>query len=143
MLAFAQVSNLKQMNFSDTEEVFSKERVLKTTITAGYHVGNVDNKSITSMVYNNSLGGPTLHVNPGDRIELNLINALNESTNLHFHGLHISPSNNSDNIFIEVVPGETQTYVIDLLSIMPLVHFGIIHICMNFHMNKFQLVCLD
>ena len=48
------------------------------------------------MVYNGSLPGPTLHVYPGDRVEIDLINNLNESTNLHFHGLHVSPGNNSD-----------------------------------------------
>jgi FtsP/CotA-like multicopper oxidase with cupredoxin domain len=112
--ANAQPSNLQQMNFSDTEEVFSKEGILKASITAGYHRGNVSDKPITAMVFNNSLVGPTLNVNPGDRIELTLINALNKSTNLHFHGLHVSPSNNSDNIFIEVAPGKTLTYVINL-----------------------------
>lgn len=102
------------MNFSKSQDIFSKNGVLQTTITAGYKIGNVDNKSITSMVYNGSLGGPTLHVYPGDRIELNLINNLNESTNIHYHGLHVSPINNSDNVFLEVAPGETQQYIVEI-----------------------------
>jgi FtsP/CotA-like multicopper oxidase with cupredoxin domain len=110
----SQPSPLDGMNFSKSQDVFSKDGVLQTTITAAYKIGNVDNQSITSMVYNGSLGGPTLHVYPGERIELNLINNLNESTNIHYHGLHVSPSNNSDNVFLEVAPGETQQYIVDI-----------------------------
>lgn len=66
------------------------------------------------MVYNGSLVGPTLRASPGDRIELKLVNSLDEPTNLHFHGLHISPSNNSDNVFREVRPGETANYIIQI-----------------------------
>ena len=112
--AESQPSSLDGMNFSKSQDVFSKDGVLQTTITAANKIGTVDNQSITSMVYNGSLGGPTLHVYPGDRIKLNLINNLNESTNLHYHGLHVSPINNSDNVFLEVVPGETQQYIVDI-----------------------------
>jgi FtsP/CotA-like multicopper oxidase with cupredoxin domain len=72
------------------------------------------------MLYNGSLPGPTLHVYPGDRIELNLINHLNETTNLHFHGFHVSPANNSDNVFLEVTPGKTQHYTVDIPKDHPL-----------------------
>src|SRR5919106_656764 len=112
--AKAELSPLDGMNFSKSQDVFSKDGFLQTTITAAYKIGNVDNQSITSMVYNGSLGGPTLHVYPGDRIELKLINNLNEPTNIHYHGLHVSPSNNSDNVFLEVSPGETQQYIVDI-----------------------------
>jgi FtsP/CotA-like multicopper oxidase with cupredoxin domain len=113
-LAKEEPSPLDEMNFTDSTDVFSKDGVLKTTITASYHIGNVDNRSISSMVYNGSLGGPTLHVYPGDKIELELINNLNEPTNLHFHGLHVSPSNSSDNVFLEVAPGKSQQYVVEI-----------------------------
>ena len=114
VFAESQPSPLDGMNFSKSQDVFSKDGVLQTTITAAYKIGNVDHQSITSMVYNGSLGGPILYVYPGDRIELNLINNLNESTNIHYHGLHVSPSNNSDNVFLEVAPGETQQYIVDI-----------------------------
>ena len=109
-----QPSPLAGMNFSKSQDVYSKDGVLKTTLVAVYHKGAVDNQSITSMVYNGSLGGPTLNVYPGDRVELKLINNLNVSTNLHFHGLHVSPANNSDNVFLEVAPGQTQQYIVDI-----------------------------
>ena len=66
------------------------------------------------MVYNGSLPGPTFHVYPGDRVEIDLVNNLNESTNLHLHGLHVSPANISDNVLLDVAPGMTQHYVLDI-----------------------------
>jgi suppressor of ftsI len=115
----SQPSPLDGMNFSKPQDVYSKDGVLETTITVDYRMGELDNKPTISMVYNGSLPGPTLHVYPGDRVEIDLINNLNESTNLHFHGLHVSPGNNSDgsaadNIFLDVAPGETQHYTLNI-----------------------------
>ena len=96
-LAQNQSSPLTGMNFSKPVDVYSKDGVLKTTLVAEYKIGQVDNQTITGMVYNGSLPGPAYHVYPGDRVEIDLVNNLNESTNLHFHGVHVSPGNNSDN----------------------------------------------
>src|SRR5919112_6279708 len=107
--------HLAGMNFSKPVDVYSKDGVLQTTLVADYKIGKVDNKTITGMVYNGSLVGPAFHVYPGDRVEIDLVNNLNESTNLHFHGLHVSPGNNSanvpsDNVLLDVAPGKTQHY---------------------------------
>jgi hypothetical protein len=80
-----QPSSLDGMNYSKPQDVYSKDGVLKTAISVDYLIGNLDNKSIVSMAYNGSIPGPSLHVYPGDRVEIELINNLNESTNLHFH----------------------------------------------------------
>jgi suppressor of ftsI len=114
--AFAQnqSSPLAGMNFSKSQDVYSKNGFLKTTLVAEYKIGKVGNQTITAMVYNGSLPGPTYHVFPGDKVEIDLVNHLNESTNLHFHGMHVSPANNSDNIFLDVAPGKTQHYTIDI-----------------------------
>lgn len=114
-----QPSSLDGMNYSKPQDVYSKDGVLKTTLTVDYLMGKLDNKSIVSMAYNGSIPGPAFHVYPGDRVEIDLINNLNESTNLHFHGLHVSPTNNSDgsasdNIFLNVEPGKTQKYVLNI-----------------------------
>ncbi len=114
--AFAQnqSSPLAGMNFTKPVDVYSKDGVLKTTLVAEYKIGKVDNQTITGMVYNGSLPGPAFHVYPGDRVEIDLVNNLNESTNLHFHGVHVSPGNNSDNVLLDVEPGMTQHYVLDI-----------------------------
>jgi len=93
--------------------------VLQTTIIASKQQSKLANQSIPTMVYNGSLVGPTLLASPGDRIELKLVNSLDEPTNLHFHGLHVSPSNNSDNVFRQVGPGETANYTIQIPSNHP------------------------
>ena len=114
--AFAQnqSSYLAGMNFTKSQDVYSKNGFLNTTLVAGYKIGEVGNQTTVAMVYNGSIPGPTYHVYPGDKVEINLINNLNESTNLHFHGMHVSPANNSDNIFLEIAPGKTQQYVVDI-----------------------------
>ena len=47
---------------------------------------------------------------PGDVLRLTLANELDQTTNLHTHGLHVSPEGNGDNVFRMVEPGERATY---------------------------------
>lgn len=64
--------------------------------------------------YSDMLPGPTLRFHPGDTVKVALVNALSEQTNLHVHGLHVSPRDNSDNVFIHVMPGQTFGYEFDI-----------------------------
>ena len=69
--------------------------------------------------YNKKISGPLLVANPGDSVHIKLINDLTverqiESenphaykTNLHGHGLHVSPGGNSDNVLLALKPGES------------------------------------
>jgi suppressor of ftsI len=66
------------------------------------------------MVYNGLYIPPTLRVRPGDTIRLRLVNAISQPTNLHTHGLTVSPLGKSDNVFLSVAPGQTQDYEIRL-----------------------------
>ena len=67
------------------------------------------------MTYEGMLPGPVLRLRPGDRLRVNLINNLGGApTNLHVHGLHVSPEGNSDNVFVSVENGETFTYEYDV-----------------------------
>lgn len=72
--------------------------------------------------YNGELVGPSMRVKPGQLLRINLINNLpandptcksNEnmdiphcfnSTNLHTHGWHVSPTGNSDNVLLDIPP---------------------------------------
>lgn len=77
--------------------------------------------------YNGKLTGPTLRCKPGDTLAITLQNQLApeaydpgamdtlhgfNTTNLHTHGLHVSPSGNSDNVLLQVEPGASQKYEI-------------------------------
>ena len=80
--------------------------------------GSTDNHSVYDdgfQLYNGSTQGPLLVADPGDTLKIKLINDLevNEtyqyfgSTNLHTHGLHVSPLGPGDNVLISIDPGET------------------------------------
>lgn len=109
-----QLSPLKGLNFSKTAEAYSHEGILETTIIIGEHEGMVGNEPVKAITYNGSLNGPTLHVNPGERMVVYYVNMLDQPTNIHFHGLHVSPVGISDNIFRVIGPGETAKYVLDI-----------------------------
>ena len=47
------------------------------------------NQTITGAINNESIWGPTLFVNKGDLVHMNVTNNLNESTTLHWHGMHL------------------------------------------------------
>jgi FtsP/CotA-like multicopper oxidase with cupredoxin domain len=68
-----------------------------------------------------TLIGPTLHVHPGDRIHVKFVNALGNGrdgmqrpTNIHYHGLHVSPLGVGDNVFRTFDDGHTYESVVDL-----------------------------
>ena len=78
--------------------------------------------------YNGELVGPTMRVRPGQLLRINLLNSLPSddpscmsnqsmdiphcfnSTNLHTHGWHVSPTGNSDNVLLDIKPGTQLDY---------------------------------
>jgi FtsP/CotA-like multicopper oxidase with cupredoxin domain len=70
----------------------------------------VAGREATAYGYNGGIPGPTLRLRPGDRLQIQLVNRLDAPTNLHVHGLHVSPEGNGDNAFIAVAPGESFNY---------------------------------
>ncbi len=60
--------------------------------------------------FNGRVPGPMLEMRPGDALQLQFTNRLPEATNLHYHGLHVPPTGNADNIFLEIPPGESLRY---------------------------------
>lgn len=78
------------------------------------------------MTYNGAYPGPTIRVRQGDRLRIHLKNALPDTdavnplghprnrTNLHTHGLHVSPVLPGDDVSHELAPGESYTHEYDL-----------------------------
>jgi len=81
--------------------------------------------------YNGMPVGPTIRIEPGATLDMMLNNQLPKDpppckpdepmhdhntpncfnfTNMHTHGLHVSPKGNSDNVLLVVKPGESQPY---------------------------------
>ena len=83
---------------------------LTLTLEAAAGRGTLAGRDATTLRYNGSVPGPTLHLRPGDHLGIDLINHLDQPTNLHTHGLQVSPQGNSDNPFVMVNPGQTFHY---------------------------------
>ncbi len=96
--------------FREPEVMRSEGGVLQVTLRAAPGAHEVAGRRATTLGYNGGLPGPTLAVRAGDRLRVRLVNDLDEVTNLHVHGLHVSPEDNGDNVFVEVAPGESFDY---------------------------------
>ena len=114
-----------QSDFIEPTELRAADGVLRATLIAEEQEIEIAGQPILARVFNGSFVGPTLRVSPGERIELELVNRLSKPTNLHFHGLHVSPEGESDNIFRVVDPGETAQYVLEIPADHPPVPSGI------------------
>lgn len=97
-------------------------------VFAEYDIGG--GQMVYSRTWAGAIPGPVLRVSPGDAIGLTLNNELPpntnnddsnpnlphswNSTNLHTHGLHVPCQGNADNPFLDVEPGESLEYFIQL-----------------------------
>lgn len=95
-------------------------------------------KPIDAFTYDGTLPGKVLDIKPGDTMKIALVNDLPAvegksasdhnmnrphdwtHTNLHTHGLHVSPEGNSDNVFLSIEPeGGRKDLVIEVPSDHP------------------------
>jgi FtsP/CotA-like multicopper oxidase with cupredoxin domain len=121
--------------FASPPEVKSRDGVLTYYLVTDYATNTIAGCKTTLRSYNGKLVGDTWRVKPGDELRIKLINNLPPRTdthpevpppkehaghfsfnitNLHTHGLHVSPKDHSDNVFREVHPQETKEYVIKI-----------------------------
>src|SRR5262245_54033672 len=94
---------------------------LTATLTMAQTPATVGGIAVTNAwTYNGQYVGPTLHADPGDTLDLTVVNNLpslageEEISNLHTHGLHVSPLGNSDDVLLEIMPGESNHYTIKI-----------------------------
>lgn len=86
--------------------------------------------------YNGWLGGPLIEAAPGDTLNFTLVNQLPpeppmdmaqpmdephgfNTSNLHYHGLHVSPAGNADNVLLEITPGHHFHYEVKIAQDHP------------------------
>lgn len=103
-----------------------------------YNPNTGNNDHVHLRTYNDCLVGPTITLKPGERFLLNVENDLPtndascpatltdhndpncfNSGNIHTHGLHVSPTGNSDNVLLSIPPGTSFPYQYDLLDDHP------------------------
>ncbi len=116
--------NLKKYGYAKFKEakiVSSKDGRLSTTLEVALTKRDIAGCATVLRNYNGELVGPTLRLKPGDTLAITLKNKLEPTnkpapsdiniphnfnvTNFHSHGLHVSPSGNSDNVLIGIKPG--------------------------------------
>ncbi len=86
----------------------SEGGLLSVDLVAEAQSMSLGNRTANRLTYNGQIPGPQLEAKPGDTVQIRFTNRLNQPTNLHYHGLHISPQ--VDNVFREVAPGDRYTY---------------------------------
>ncbi|MDH6143492.1 suppressor of ftsI [Kitasatospora sp. GP30] len=92
------------------------------TITLGASQASfqVGGKKVYGDSYSGTFTAPTIRARPGSTVTIKLVNHLPVATNLHFHGLHVSPTGQSDDPFLCVAPGATTTYQLAIPANHPL-----------------------
>src|SRR5688572_18378451 len=103
--------------FAEPPVIQSVNGVLSATLTLAATPALVgDTPVVNAWTYNNLYTGPTLVAQPGDLLDITLVNQLpaGQTTNLHTHGLHVSPIGNSDNVLLQIEPGENNHYQIHI-----------------------------
>lgn len=112
----------------EPEELFEPEErrtaagELRTDLRVGYANHTIGGYRLHMRTYEGGMPGPTLRLAPGDVLKIRLFNDLPpnrdpkpaagnlphhfNTTNLHFHGGHVSPTGISDNILRDMEPGE-------------------------------------
>jgi suppressor of ftsI len=100
--------------FPEPPTIISHDGVLNATLTATPYTIHVDHHNYQGFEYDGSTPGPTLVMCRGDVVHVDLVNKLPLPTNLHVHGLHVSPEGHSDNIFVDVNPLQNFQYTYDI-----------------------------
>ena len=114
--------------FQNAPVIRDQGGTLNATLTLGYSYTTIAGCAVHLRTYNGALVGPTLRVTPRATMNVALQNRIQplmanpcpmaghsntpgmgfDITNLHVHGLHVSPKGNSDNVFVQVCPPGTQ-----------------------------------
>ena len=108
--------------YSDPPEFRSVNGVLNATLTAELTETEIAGRRVKARLYNGLYIPPTLRVRPGDVIKLKLVNRIDQMTNIHTHGLNVSPLGNGDNIFVHVEPAPQQPNEFDYEIAIPQGH---------------------
>lgn len=88
----------------------SADGLLELNLEAGSHPLLVGDRLASLLAYNGQVPAPRLEARPGDTVRIHFTNKLAQPTNLHYHGLHVTPVGNADNVLLSIPPNERLTY---------------------------------
>ncbi|MCY7403359.1 MAG: multicopper oxidase family protein [Cryobacterium sp.] len=100
-------------------ELQSSNGVLTVALECSSQQVSIAGRDVRALSYNGGVPGPTLRVRAGDTLNVSLHNGLTEPSNLHVHGLHVSPEDNSDNMFVTIEAGDSYDYRYELPAAHP------------------------
>lgn len=80
------------------------------TLRAAMSPVSVGGQPYRALVFNGNYDAPLIRTRPGGTIALTLDNQMDEKTNLHFHGMTVTPLDSGDSIFREVGPHQQGLY---------------------------------
>jgi FtsP/CotA-like multicopper oxidase with cupredoxin domain len=99
--------------FADPPEIRSANGVLEGTLTIAPTTLRIGGKRVSFPgLYNGSYAAPLLRVEPSDVVRLTVANDSTLATNVHYHGLTVTPLGNADNVFLSI-PGSGGSLTYD------------------------------
>ena len=104
------VGSRRGTQLAEPQTLRSADGVLRVRLEAAHQPLMIAGRRASAYGYNGTLPGPTLRLRAGDRLQIRLVNRLDAPTNLHVHGLYVSPEGRGDNVFVTVQPGDTFDY---------------------------------
>jgi suppressor of ftsI len=117
------VIGVKRTHARTTPDLSAKNHTLSLTLHAGITSDGKD-----SFYFNGQPNAPTLRLSPGDQLKINYINDLPskpqekcliapcmDMTNLHFHGMTVSPDAPQDDVLdMMAMPGKSLRYTVQI-----------------------------
>jgi FtsP/CotA-like multicopper oxidase with cupredoxin domain len=117
------MTGLNRTNAQTTPELRAKDHALSLTLHAA-----ITGDGRTSFYFNGQPTAPTLRLSPGDQLKITYVNDLPakaqgtcaitpcmDMTNLHFHGLMVSPNKPQDDVLgMIAMPGQSLSYTVQI-----------------------------
>ena len=101
------------------EPVMAEDGYKEFTVTASAFKWEVEpGKFVDAKGYNGMVPGPEIRVEVGDKVRIILKNELNESTDIHFHGIRVPNTMDGVDPYTQlpVTPGSTHVYEFEALE---------------------------
>lgn len=92
------------------EIAYGADGVSRGTLRPAMSPVSVGGQPYRALVFNGHYDAPLIRTRPGGTVEITLDNQMDEKTNLHFHGMTVTPLDSGDSIFREVEPHQQGLY---------------------------------